>query len=170
MVAKSGKIITKKEAQDTVDAIADWTNGSDPIRDDQKAGRFNQQAEYLSSYINNSVPYKGDVYRGLNFSSEKEALDWIKGVGHVLDNQSAHASWTSDVDVAELFGNQDGASGQMVVLKAVNRTGVSIQNIAESTVGAKAMEVIVSKNARHRVKNIVKEEYDGSITVEVEEI
>jgi hypothetical protein len=171
MATKAGKMVTMKEAQETVDTIVDWTNNSDGIRNDQKAGKFNQQSEHLSNYIKNSTPYNGEIYRGLAFPSKKEAMDWIKGEGHTVDNQSAHSSWTSDIDVAELFANyRGGDSSQIVIVKTINKTGASIQGVAESILGAKAMEVVVSKDTRHKVKSVVDEEFYGSITVEVEEI
>lgn len=171
MATKAGKMVTIKEAQETVDAIVDWSNNSDGIRNDQKAGKFNQQSEHFSNYIKNSTPYDGEIYRGIAFPSEKEAMDWAKGEGHIIDNQSAHSSWTSDIDVAELFAlDRGGDVGQAVIIKTINKTGASIQGVAESILGFKTMEVVVSKDARHRVKSVEREAYYGFITVEVEEV
>jgi hypothetical protein len=169
-MAKSGKPITKKEAEEVIESVRDWTDDSYKTRDDQKAGVFNQNAENIASYIKNSTPYKGSIYRGLKFDSEQEAMDWIKGEGNVLDNQSAHASWTSSQSVAIGFSNilyesKEATDGRRVIIKAVNKTGASARDISEFP---DQDEVVISKDARHRVKSFKK--VKGYILVEVEEI
>jgi hypothetical protein len=173
---KAGKEITLQEAKDVVKSIKDWVFSSNDVRSDQQNGKFNQQAEDITSYIKNSTPYKGEIYRGLNFPSEDEAMKWIKEDGHVLDNQSAHASWTSDPDTAISyaknsgtgFGNKIKIKKFPVIIRSVNKTGASIDNIATPNTVKSEKEVIVSQDTRHKVKKIIREK--GYIFVEVEEV
>lgn len=175
-VIKTGKQITLKDARDTIAAVKYWTgSGSWNIRKDQKAGKPNERGDKIDEFIRNSTPYKGEIYRGLHFNSKEEALNWAKGdKDGVLGNQSAHASWTSDFKIASHFSNlnfSDENSAQ-VIIKSVNKSGVSIRNLSEfggtNKTGVDEKEVVVSKGTRHKVKN-VKEE-NGVIIVEVEEV
>ena len=169
MARKNGVEITEGEARETVKYVKSWVYNSEAIRNSQKQGRPNIGANLVSKYIANSVPYKGEIQRGMNFDSEDEAMNWLKGdKDGILDNQGAHASWTSDPKVAERFASFRGSgdSGQRVVIKAINKTGASIANLSPPT--HKLSEVVVPKDARHKVKNITKK--DGTIYVEVEEI
>jgi hypothetical protein len=53
------------------------------------------------------------------------------------------------------------------VLKAINKTGASIQNLTPEGYEW-VSEVVVPKSAKHKVKNVTKK--DSTIYVEVEEI
>jgi predicted GNAT family N-acyltransferase len=172
LATKNGKQITLKEAQDTVEAINDWTGGGyEEIRKDQKEGRVNERATLIDNYIKNLTPYKGEVYRGITFDNKKEMEDWLKGdKDGVLDNQNAHASWSSELEVAKGFATdieEDDLDRVPVVIKSVNnKSGVSIFNL--SWLGKIESEVIVPKNAKHKVKSVREE--GGVMYVDVEEV
>ena len=171
LATKNGKQITLKEAQDTVEAIDDWTgDGYEEIRKDQKEGRVNERATLIDNYIKNLTPYKGEVYRGIIFDNKKEMEDWLKGdKDGVLGNQNAHASWSSELEVAKGFADieEDDPDRVPVVIKSVNnKSGVSIANL--SRFGEPESEVIVSKDAKHKVKSVREE--GGVVYVEVEEV
>lgn len=170
MVTKSGGKITKEEAEGTARAIEKWGFDSNYVRDVQKAGKSSQDEQYITDYINNSTPYKGEVYRGLLIWMENP-MDLMK-VGQPLDNQGAHASWTSKLKVAEYFADVPDELHYSVVIKSINnKTGASIRNIAEEWQGGftKMEEVIVPKNAKHIVRS-VKETRKDVFFVEVEEV
>jgi hypothetical protein len=170
MVTKSGGKITKEEAEGTARAIEKWGFDSNYVRDVQKAGKSSQDEQYITDYINNSTPYKGEVYRGLLIWMENP-MDLMK-VGQPLDNQGAHASWTSKLQVAEYFADVPDELHYSVVIKSINnKTGASIRNIAEEWQGGftKMEEVIVPKNAKHIVRSI-KETRKDVFFVEVEEV
>lgn len=134
MVTKSGGKITKEEAEGTARAIEKWGFDSNYVRDVQKAGKSSQDEQYITDYINNSTPYKGEVYRGLLIWMENP-MDLMK-VGQPLDNQGAHASWTSKLQVAEYFADVPDELHYSVVIKSINnKTGASIRNIAEEWQG-----------------------------------
>ncbi|MFM6196314.1 MAG: hypothetical protein ACKPEN_17445 [Planktothrix sp.] len=165
---KAGVNISEKEAKATVESIYKWTKDSTDIRADQKAGEENDHADRISNYVRNSTPYKGEVYRGIHFGTKKEALNWAKGdKDGVLDNQGAHASWSSSLETAEEFSDDFFIEEKRfpVVIKTINKSGASIKNL--SNIRGED-EVIVLKDTRHRVKS-VKEE-NGRIIVEAEEI
>jgi hypothetical protein len=170
LATKNGKQITLKEAQDTVEAIEDWAgSGYEEIRKDQKAGQLNERATLIDNYIKNLTPYKGEVYRGITFDNKKEMDDWLKGdKDGLLDNQNAHASWSSELEVAKDFASvEDDLDRVSVVIKSVNnKSGVSISNL--SSFGKRESEVIVPKDAKHKVKSVREE--GGVVYVEVEEV
>ncbi|MFM6211725.1 hypothetical protein [Planktothrix sp.] len=170
LATKNGKQITLKEAQDTVDAIKDWAGaGYEEIRKDQKEGRVNERATLIDNYIKNLTPYKGEVYRGITFDNKKEMDAWLKGdKDGILGNQNAHASWSSELYVAKDFASVEDDLGRVsVVIKSVNnKSGVSISNL--SSYGKTESEVIVSKDAKHKVKSVREE--GGVVYVEVEEV
>lgn len=169
---KAGVNISEKEAAATTTAIYKWTRDATDIRVDQKAGEENEDANRISNYVRNSTPYKGEVYRGINFKSKEEALSWTKGdKDGILDNQGAHASWSSSLETAEEFSDTSFSSynGESeifpVVIKSINKSGASIRNLSNIK---EEDEVMVLKDTRHRVKS-VKEE-NGRIIVEAEEV
>jgi hypothetical protein len=170
LATKNGKQITLKEAQDTVEAIEDWAgSGYEEIRKDQKAGQLNERATLIDNYIKNLTPYKGEVYRGITFDNKKEMDDWLKGdKDGLLDNQNAHASWSSELEVAKDFASvEDDLDRVGVVIKSVNnKSGVSISNLSDF--GKTESEVIVPKDAKHKVKSVREE--GGVVYVEVEEV
>lgn len=177
-VTKTGKQITLKEAQDTANTIKYWTGkGSSEIREDQKNGRENKQADQIDEFIKNSTPYKGEIYRGITFSSEDEAMKWAKGdKDGIVGNQSAHSSWTSDIAIAAHFTELDfsGEKSTQVIIKSTNKSGASIRNLSvfgkpeAGKLGRDEKEVVVSKNTRHKFKGVTKK--DGILYVEVEEV
>ena len=168
---KAGVNISEKEAAATTNSIYKWTRNSKDIRDDQKAGEENEDANRISNYVMNSTPYKGEVYRGINFETKEEALDWTKGdKDGILDNQNAHASWSSSLKTAEEFADTDYTSRGNdeifpVVVKSINKSGVSIKNLSNIE---PEDEVMVLKDTRHRVKSVREE--NGRIIVEAEEV
>lgn len=165
---KAGVNISEKEAAATTTAIYKWTRDSTDIRVDQKAGEENEDANWISNYVRNSTPYKGEVYRGIHFGTKKEALSWTKGdKDGVLDNQGAHASWSSSIETAEEFSDDFFIEQKRypVVIKTINKSGASIRNLSNIR---EEDEVMVLKDTRHRVKS-VKEE-NGRIIVEAEEV
>ena len=172
MMTKQGNKITMKEAEDLTSSAWYWSaKGSGEIRRSQQKGKPNKEAKDFEKYVSSLTPYKGDIYRGMAFKSKEEATKWLKGDENgLLDNQSAHASWSSKESVAKLFADPMMHFGKdkniSVIIKSVNKTGVSIQNL--SRFGDGEAEVVVPKNARHRVKS-VKEE-NGLFYVEVEEV
>lgn len=170
---KKGSNITIEDASRTVKTIKEWTgSGSTTIRQLQQQGKFSQEAEDIDNFIKNSTPYKGEIYRGIKFDNEAKAMEWLKGKegDGILDNQSAHASWTSKFDKAELYAGSDPdyaefITFQPVIIKTKNKTGASINNLS---LHQDESEVIVSKNTRHKVEKFRKE--NGAIIVETEEI
>lgn len=167
-VKKSGGKMTSKEAQSITTSIKGWSRfKSGDIRADQKKGIPNKDADNIEKFIRTSTPYKGEVHRGMAFSRREDALAWIKGdKDGLLDNQNAHASWSSDPKIAEKFATKLAPKGgQAVIIKSVNKTGAPIERL---TLTPGESEVIVSKGARHKVKSVT--EKDGVITVEVEEV
>jgi hypothetical protein len=169
--ARSGKVMTMKEAEDTVAAVSSWSVSSNAIRNDQKKGKFNKKAEIISDYVRNSTPYKGDIHRGIVFKNREEAMEWIKGDENgVLDNQNAHASWSSKESVAWVYTNPMMRKANKtlvgVIVSSVNKTGVSIEKL--SRYKESEAEVLVPKDARHKVKSVT--EKNGIIYVETEEI
>ena len=168
---KTGKAMTMKEAEDTVAAVSGWSRNSSDIRNDQKKGKSNKKAELISDYVRNSTPYKGDIHRGIVFDSREEAMEWIKGdENRVLDNQNAHASWTSKETVAWVYTNpmMRKANKRLagVIVSSVNKTGASIEKLSHYK--ESEAEILVAKDARHKVKSVT--EKDGIIYVQTEEI
>jgi hypothetical protein len=168
---KTGKAMTMKEAEDTVAAVSGWSRSSNDIRNDQKKGKFNKKAELISDYVRNSTPYNGDIHRGIVFNNREEAMEWIKGDENgVLDNQNAHASWTSKESVAWVYTNPMMRKANKtlagVIVSSVNKTGASIEKL--SRYKESEAEVLVAKDARHKVKSVT--EKDGILYVQTEEI
>jgi hypothetical protein len=165
---KAGVNISEKEAAATTTAIYKWTRNANDIRADQKAGEENEDANRISNYVRNSTPYKGEVYRGIHFETKKEALNWTKGdKDGVLDNQGAHASWSSSLKTAEEFSDDFYIEEKRypVVIKSINKSGASIKNLSNIK---EEDEVMVLKDTRHRVKSVREE--NGRIIVEAEEV
>jgi hypothetical protein len=168
---KTGKAMTMKEAEDTVAAVSGWSRSSNDIRNDQKKGKFNKKAELISDYVRNSTPYNGDIHRGIVFNNREEAMEWIKGDENgVLDNQNAHASWTSKESVAWVYTNPMMRKANKtlagVIVSSVYTTGASIEKL--SRYKESEAEVLVAKDARHKVKSVT--EKDGILYVQTEEI
>ena len=163
--------MTMKEAEDTVAAVFGWSRNSSDIRNDQKKGKFNKKAELISDYVRNSTPYNGDIHRGIVFNNREEAMEWIKGDENgVLDNQNAHASWTSKESVAWVYTNPMMRKANKtlagVIVSSVNKTGASIEKL--SRYKESEAEVLVAKDARHKVKSVT--EKDSILYVQTEEI
>ena len=98
-------------------------------------------------------------------------MEWIKGDENgVLDNQNAHASWSSKESVAWVYTNPMMRKANKtlvgVIVSSVNKTGVSIEKL--SRYKESEAEVLVPKDARHKVKSVT--EKNGIIYVETEEI
>lgn len=174
MMIKNGNNIDTEESERIIGSVKNWSDYSGDIRHAQKKGQFNQEAEDIEAYIKSSTPYKGEIYRGISFGSEKEAMDWLKGdKDKILDNQSALASWTSNMGIATNFAKDidgelatsDNEVRQPVVIQSKNKTGASILRFSKYP---EEEEVVVSKGARHKVKNITKK--NGIIYVETEEV
>ncbi len=165
---EAGVNISEKEAAATTTAIYKWTRSSNDIRADQKAGEENEDANRISNYVRNSTPYKGEVYRGIHFETKEEALSWTKGdKDGILDNQNAHASWSSSLKTAEEFSDDFFIEEKRypVVIKSINKSGASIKNLSNIK---EEDEVMVLKDTRHRVKSVREE--NGRIIVEAEEV
>ena len=174
MMAKNGNDIDKEEAEGIIRSVTSWSDFAGDIRHKQKKGQFSQEAEDLETYIKSSTPYKGEIYRGISFGSEEEAMEWLKGdKDKILDNQSALASWSASLgqaenfakDVNEELSTSDDEVRQPVVIQSKNKTGASILRFSKYP---EEEEVIVSKGARHKVKSITKK--GGIIYVETEEV
>jgi hypothetical protein len=169
-IKKAGGEITSEEAQRVVQSVFDWTYTSYPIRKAQKAGKFNQQAEDIASFVKNSTPYKGKIYRGIDFPGREAALEWLRGDENgVLGNQGAHAAWSSKKEVAEKFSQNQlyGFGSQPVVIEVVNKSGASISNLADPQYKDQD-EVVVIKDTRHKIKSFT--EKDGVFYAQVEEV
>lgn len=171
MMINNGSEITKRDSEQVIDSVVLWGRSSYSIRQKQQKGEFSQDADNIDTFIKNSTPYDGDIHRGLFFENREKALQWVKGdESGVLDNQSAHASWTSELGVAKEFAQIHGSySGnkdqQPVIVSAKNKTGAPMKPLAKFP---GENEVIVSKDARHKVKSVT--EKNGVIYVETEEI
>ncbi|MFM6400682.1 MAG: hypothetical protein ACKPFF_28740, partial [Planktothrix sp.] len=154
MMIKNGNNIDTEESERIIGSVKNWSDYSGDIRHAQKKGQFNQEAEDIEAYIKSSTPYKGEIYRGISFGSEKEAMDWLKGdKDKILDNQSALASWTSNMGIATNFAKDidgelatsDNEVRQPVVIQSKNKTGASILRFSKYP---EEEEVVVSKGAR----------------------
>jgi hypothetical protein len=175
-MVKKGENITIEEAEKIIKSVKRWITDSDEVRDDQKDGRPNKNEENINRFMKSMTPYDGDVSRGILFYSREEVETWLKGDENgVLDNQKAHASWTSDDKVAYDFSkasykenpslSQYVEGAYPVIIKAKNKTGVSIKDVG---LKPQESEVIVSKDAKHKVKSVT--EKNGIFYVETEEI
>ena len=175
-MVKKGENITIEEAEKIIKSVKRWITDSDEVRDDQKDGRPNKNEENINRFMKSMTPYDGDVSRGILFNSREEVETWLKGDENgVLDNQKAHASWTSDDKVAYDFSkasykenpslSQYVEGAYPVIIKAKNKTGVSIKDVG---LKPQESEVIVSKDAKHKVKSVT--EKNGIFYVETEEI
>jgi hypothetical protein len=178
MMVERGNNISIEEAEETVKSIVSWKLRNDAIRGDQQQGKPNKDADNIDNFIKNSTPYEGMVARGLKFFSKEEAANFIKGDENgILNNQSAHASWTSDFDQAKRFADVESKTNPYwkeysenlypVIVLAKNKTGVPAQNTGDGLHSNEA-EVIVSKNTRHKVVRVI--DRDGIILVETEEV
>ena len=85
----------------------------------------------------------------------------------MLDNQGAHASWSSSLKTAEEFSDDFFIEEKRypVVIKSINKSGASIKNLSNIK---REDEVMVLKDTRHRVKSVREE--NGRIIVEAEEV
>lgn len=178
MMIKKGNNISKEEAEETIKSIKEWKEGSDVIRGDQQQGKPNKDADNIDKFIKNSTPYKGMIARGIVFNSREEVMNWIKGDENgILGNQGAHASWSSDFQVAsdfagvayktDPFWKEYSPYTYPVIIIAKNKTGVPIQKTGDG-INDDDAEVIVSKNTRHRIVKVT--DRDGVILVEAEEV
>lgn len=164
-MAEKGTPITEQEAEYTITAIKDWTKSSYTyIRRLQQQDQVSAEADRIDKFIKNSTPYKGEIYRGVTFDSEADAMYWIKENQGNME-QNAHASWTSSKSIGENFAYKGSYRRQPVLIKSVNKTGASIRSLSSQV---EENEVIVPKGARHRVKSVTKQ--DDLILVEVEEV
>jgi hypothetical protein len=169
MMAKKGQKIGIQDAEGVIESVKEWSENAYEIREDQKNGRSSKDADNLDLFIKQSTPFPGEISRGLKFDSEEELNKFVKGEDGILGNQNAHASWTSNYEKAKDFAGMNLSSVKKtypVIVKAPNKSGVSIRNL--STFGQGEDEVVVSKNTRHKIKSVRKE---GDLTIiETEEI
>lgn len=178
MMIEKGNNISTEEAEEVLKSIINWKLKSDYIRGDQQKGKPNKDADNIDKFIKNSTPYEGMIARGIKFSNKEDVATFIKGDENgILGNQSAHASWSSDFDQAKGFASvymktdpkwkeySDGVYPVIIIAK--NKAGVPIQNIGNGLHNDEA-EVIVSKNTRHKIKNVI--DRDGIILIEAEEV
>lgn len=172
MMIKKGKNITMQEASETVMAIQDWSGSSMEIKDLQRKGIYSPEAENIEKFVKNSTPFKGEIYRGLAFENEEKAMQWLTKNNGVVEH-SSHASWTSRLDKAEQFAdaatkmyhNSKKLNEQPVIIKSINKTGASVQNLSFFPDEA---EVILTKGSSYKITNITKKA--GMIVAEAVEI
>lgn len=159
--------ITPEQAQAAKDSIIEFTGVSyKEIRSVQrglKTGLTKEQADSASDhikninrYIENAPPFKGEVYRGMNFTSTKERNAFLRSIDGGFSLEAISSS-SSDRGVARLFATGEGTlkdnppSGHGVLFKINNRSGVSIQNISDYP---EEREVLIPKGAKYSVRSV----------------
>ncbi|WP_353123166.1 hypothetical protein [Planktothrix agardhii] len=165
-MANIGQEITLEEAERRVRAVKNWTKSSYAyIRRSQQSGIPDDEANRIDRLVKTLTPFKGGIYRGITVQNGDDFLKEIKDNNGILE-QSAHSSWSSNKKIAEQFAYKAMYRSQPVLIHSTtNKTGASIRKMSSRPFED---EVLVPGGAKHKVKNIVKQE--GIIVVEVEEI
>lgn len=113
------------------------------------SSKIDKDIKEIEGYLAKAPKYKGDVYRGVNMSTE----DLNATLEALQEGKSAQAleSWSKDSSVADEF--KIGGQNQ-VVFKLANKKGVDISKVSRFS---NENEVLQPTNVRYRVKSVEKD-------------
>lgn len=162
--------LSRDDAQRAVDNINDFTGTLyDMYRGlDRSEGTKNSKVADIYKYIEKAPKFKGEVYRGLNFSSKENLESFLSFVGNnkgiKLDTMS---SFSSSKTTAQNFASgsmgtskNSGDYGVVLHVKA-NKSGVSIKKFSNIP---QENEVLAPKGANYRVVFAGKPRQEGRKT------
>ena len=147
-----------------VDTLKKWSRtGYNEVREG-KTPEAKKMAEALEEVIRENPSVKGTIYRGIN---TKEDLRLKKGSEVDMDGLS---SFTTERSVADDFSRYGGTGGgkYQYVFRAENVSQSA--DIARYSGLPQEREVLVSGNAKFKVKKITKNKKSGQIVVDIEEV
>jgi hypothetical protein len=160
------KGIELTEARDRADAVFSYTKiDYSAIRRAQQEGRYSQQAQDIENYIKDGNPYKGSVYRGLSFRTPEEKASFLKGLEGGQMKSTSMDSWSSNIKIAQEFGENAGLPQSVILGVKQNKSGVSIKGLSSLP---REDEVLVGKNKSYKVVEI-KQGSSGQTMVLLEE-
>ena len=113
---------------------------------------YKDVADSIEDFIDRAPIYKGEVHRGINFSSKQQADEFIARLDSGAKSVATE-SWTAYAPVAEGFATGENApvSGKFaVILHVQNKRGapVDVFNPMEES------EVLIPKNSAYKVKRV----------------
>ncbi len=131
----------------------------------QKLAETQEKIRAINQYITKAPAYKGEIYRGMGFSSAEDQAGFLKSLGSKSLN--AMSSFSSKSRVADSFISTSSSFG--VVLKVVNnKSGVSIKNISQYKTES---EVLVPKGTKYKIVKVTPRSDNPQILdVEVKEV
>lgn len=128
-----------------------------------ESGKYEDTINAINNYLYHAPPFKGTIYRGLQFDDKKQRDDFVRRIEKSGFKNNAMSSFSSNQKVAESFTGKSDDDSVVIVVKN-NKNGVSIRNISENT---KEDEVLCPMKGRY--KFISKTKKDGIYYVEVEQ-
>lgn len=162
--------LSKDEAKRAIDNINDFTGDLyDMYRGlDKSKGTKDPEVAAIYKYIQKAPKFQGEIYRGLNFSSQENLASFLSFVGNNKGIRlDAMSSFSSSQRTAENFAsgqtgtsNNPGNYGVVLHVKA-NKSGVSIKKFS----GLPAEnEVLAPKGASYRAVSAGKPRLEGGKT------
>jgi hypothetical protein len=161
------------EAKKAVDAIHQFTASEYAgLRSlDKSKGRKDPEIDAIYKFLDKAPKYKGELYRGINFTTKQELESYLKFIGDSKGIQlKAMSSFSSSKSIAEEFasgatGTGVGSGRYGVILHVnSNKSGASIRkfsNLPEED------EVLVPKGAKYRVTSASQRTADGKRYVDL---
>lgn len=159
-----GSIVTGLEADEMYSSLYNFTgNYYEEIREAQRNGdttsEYGKKSVTLESFIAKSIESGngwdgGATYRGIDGISDEAFanLSSLKPGDQVDPNFGGSASWSTKRDIAE-HGFSGGKNSVIFVHTGNSQMGVSVKNM--SAYGPDENEVLVSKNAKYKVQQVV---------------
>lgn len=146
--------VSEDRAREMLEAIQQYTGESySAIRSAEFSGKETPQTKAINEFLSKAPVYKGEIFRGLNFKSEKEIDGFLDSVSKGA-KLGAMSSFSSDVKVGFRFAkgeSQDNPGKFGVIIRVINnKSGASVQKASDYS-HKNEKEVLVPKNATYSV-------------------
>lgn len=142
-----------------------WFSGADNQIRLATDGEFFEKAKVIDAYIDSSLKYKGNIYRGLALDDETISMFSVGGTFKENGNLS---SWTSDHSVASMFaeGRSEELGKKPVIFRSKDpKHGTPAAHL--SIFGSEENEVLVSnmKDSEYIIEAVTED--DGMVIVDM---
>ena len=169
--AAAGASTGQYSKEEQIKAIEDWSDGAyGYIRSTQRgsysgadADKYKKQGEAIEEYIKQQPDVGGELFRGI---STDQPINFKRGQEITMNGTS---SWSKDETIAQDFAGGEYANGDHAYIF----TGFGLKNSAD--ISSLAMnpgekEVVVSKDTKFRIMDVINDPNEYATYVVVESI
>lgn len=171
--------VSEPEAKEMIKAVSGYTDGyatdmrswqvhgDGYILNEMSSKEARTMSEQVEKFIDKSPKWDGgEIYRGIGVD-EDAAMRILDDIySEKPFDMKGTSSWTSDKSIADDFSEWNGADISIIFRAPGTKKGTSIDHISDFS----QSEVLVSKEARWKVKRIEGGIDDGYMIIDMEEL